>query len=461
MSDWNLPTVNDTYTNYLAYLKNRDLDLAKGMDPAFVTVTNPVANMIRWNSVNSRWETYNGSSWVILDALYEININGNAATATAWATGRTITLTGDVTGASGAWTGSANISFAATLATVTAAKGGTGQAGGYAIGDILYASGASALSKLADVATGNVLLSGGVGVAPAYGKVTLTGHVSGILPVANGGLNLSGYTTGDILYASGTDVMAKLAAAAAGNVLISGATPSWAKVGLTTHVSGILPAANGGTGNAYVAFTGPTIARSYTLPDANATLLYSGGPLGTPSSGNLANCTFPTLNQSTSGNAATATTANALNTANDYQMDGLGVGTAPSATSGEIRATNNITAYYSDIRLKRITGYLSGALDKVAQLNPFTYYGNDLAKKYGFDTKRHQIGVSAQEIQRVVPEAVFPAPFDTDGAIDSVSGENYLTVQYEKLVPLLIEAIKELHGKVSVLSVKLEEHGIV
>jgi len=76
------------------------------------------------------------------------------------------------------------------LSTITAAKGGTGQTS-YAVGDLLYASTTSALSKLADVATGNALISGGVGVAPSYGKIGLTTHVSGVLPVANGGTNAS------------------------------------------------------------------------------------------------------------------------------------------------------------------------------------------------------------------------------------------------------------------------------
>lgn len=66
------------------------------------------------------------------------------------------------------------------------ANGGTGNST-YAVGDILYASTTSALSKLADVATGNALISGGVGVAPSYGKIGLTTHVSGTLPIANGG----------------------------------------------------------------------------------------------------------------------------------------------------------------------------------------------------------------------------------------------------------------------------------
>jgi len=64
--------------------------------------------------------------------------------------------------------------------------GGTGQSS-YTIGDILFASTSTALSKLVNVATGNVLLSGGVGVAPSYGKVGLTTHISGVLPISNGG----------------------------------------------------------------------------------------------------------------------------------------------------------------------------------------------------------------------------------------------------------------------------------
>jgi hypothetical protein len=64
--------------------------------------------------------------------------------------------------------------------------GGTGIAS-YVVGDLLYASGTAELSKLADVATGNALISGGVGAAPSWGKIGLDTHVSGVLPIANGG----------------------------------------------------------------------------------------------------------------------------------------------------------------------------------------------------------------------------------------------------------------------------------
>jgi hypothetical protein len=76
------------------------------------------------------------------------------------------------------------------LGTITAAKGGTGQTS-YAVGDLLYADTTTTLAKLADVATGNALISGGVSTAPSWGKIALTTHVSGVLPVANGGTNAS------------------------------------------------------------------------------------------------------------------------------------------------------------------------------------------------------------------------------------------------------------------------------
>lgn len=86
--------------------------------------------------------------------------------------------------AAGALTFSA-INLSADVTNVLAAiNGGTGFSS-YTVGDILYASSTTALSKLADVGTGNVLLSGGVGVAPLWGKVNLATAVTGILPIGN------------------------------------------------------------------------------------------------------------------------------------------------------------------------------------------------------------------------------------------------------------------------------------
>lgn len=87
--------------------------------------------------------------------------------------------------------------------TLNAVNGGTGQSS-YAVGDILYASSTTALGKLADVATGNALISGGVSVAPSWGKIGLTTHVSGTLDVGNGGTGSTSFTAGSIIFSDGT-----------------------------------------------------------------------------------------------------------------------------------------------------------------------------------------------------------------------------------------------------------------
>ena len=84
-----------------------------------------------------------------------------------------------------------------------ATAGGTGLTS-FAVGDLIYADTTTTLAKLADVATGNALISGGVGAAPSYGKIGLTTHVSGTLPVANGGTGLTTLTAGYIPYGNGT-----------------------------------------------------------------------------------------------------------------------------------------------------------------------------------------------------------------------------------------------------------------
>lgn len=108
-------------------------------------------------------------------------------------------------------------------------------------------------------------------------------------------------------------------------------------------------------------------------------------------------------------------------------------------SQGTIESSGNITAFTSDIRLKKDIEPIKNALEKVQSLRGFTYSHNETAKELGFTEERRWSGVSAQEIEKVLPEAVFPAPVD----------DKYLTVQYEKLVPLLIEAIKELKEEVN------------
>lgn len=138
---------------------------------------------------------------------------------------------GDIT----AYTGAA-IAIAAsqvTSGTLAVAQGGTGIAS-YAVGDLIYASGTTTLSKLADVATGNALISGGVGVAPSWGKIGLTTHVSGTLAVSNGGTGATTLTNNGVLLGQGTNAITAASSSTEGHVLTINASgvPTFA------HLSG-------------------------------------------------------------------------------------------------------------------------------------------------------------------------------------------------------------------------------
>jgi hypothetical protein len=114
--------------------------------------------------------------------------------------------------------------------------------------------------------------------------------------------------------------------------------------------------------------------------------------------------------------------------------------------SGNQINTGDVSAYASDKRLKTNIVNIPNALDKIRSINGVTYdWLLEECAKWDFAPPKSDVGVIAQEIQLVCPEAVTFAPFDRDplkGGI-SKSGQDYLTVKYEKLVPLLIEGIKE------------------
>jgi len=140
-----------------------------------------------------------------------------------------------------------------------------------------------------------------------------------------------------------------------------------------------------------------------------------------------------------SGNAATAT--NATNATNATTATNLNGG---SVTATTITATGNITAYYSDDRLKTRLGYIDGALAKVMSLKGFYYEANAKAQALGYKPVR-EVGLSAQDVRAIMPEVVAPAPIDPQ----------YLTLDYARLVPLLVEAIKEQQILIDALSKKI------
>ena len=140
----------------------------------------------------------------------------------------------------------------------------------------------------------------------------------------------------------------------------------------------------------------------------------------------------------------------------DAQVNSLGVNT-PNGPQVTIRASQDITAGLSDRRLKTDITKLNNALDRLMSIQGVTYRLNDVAANLaGWDTQREHVGVLSQDVEQVLPQVVTPAPFDigidSQGKEFSKSGQDYKTVQYDKIIPLIIEAIRELRAQVDALS---------
>lgn len=185
----------------------------------------------------------------------------------------TARLSGSYTGITGIGTLTAG-TWNAT--TISPGYGGTGLTS-YTVGDIIYASGATTLSKLAGVATGNVLLSGGVATAPSWGKVDLTSAVSGTLPTASGGTGLTSFTSGGAVYATSTSALTTGTLPIASGGTNATATPT---AGAVTYGTGTAYAFSlAGTTNQVLLSGGsgaPTWASQSTLAVGTATNLAGG-----------------------------------------------------------------------------------------------------------------------------------------------------------------------------------------
>jgi hypothetical protein len=176
----------------------------------------------------------------------------------------------------------------------------------------------------------------------------------------------------------------------------------------------------------------------------NGTSVALGGTYSSSIVGSVTGTANQVITSSASGNI-TLSTPQDIGTASSVRFGSLGIGTAASGTTGEIRATNNVVAYYSDDRLKTRLGKIENALDKICSLEGFYYEANQTAQDLGYAVQR-EMGISAQSTQLVAPEIVKPAPID----------DRYLTVQYERFAPLIIEAIKELRIEIDALKAKIK-----
>ena len=135
-----------------------------------------------------------------------------------------------------------------------------------------------------------------------------------------------------------------------------------------------------------------------------------------------------------------------LDVTNDIQCDSLGIGTAPSGTSGEIRATNDVTAFYSsDVALKENINNIPDPIEAVKKLNGVLFdwkksYIDERGGEDGYFVRKKDLGVIAQEVEKVLPEAV------------AQRSDGIKAVKYDRLTCLLIEAVKQLNEKVEILT---------
>ena len=157
-------------------------------------------------------------------------------------------------------------------------------------------------------------------------------------------------------------------------------------------------------------------------------------------------------------------TAWVMNASNVYTMSSVSIGTASNidtlTVDGAIICSRGITTSFSDNRLKDYTSNIANPIDLINKLNGFHFVPNELAHNYGF-SRVPDIGLSAQEVQSILPDIVKIAPFDMlrdeHNNIVSRSGDNYLTVCYEKMAPLFVESIKALKKELDELRAEVAE----
>ena len=302
---------------------------------------------------------------------------------------------------------------------VPATAGGTGQTS-YAVGDLLYANTTTTLAKLPDVATGNALISGGVGVAPSYGKIGLTTHVSGTLPTANGGTNLTSFTANGLVYASSTSALATGSAITfdGTNFATTGTATAtrFIPTGSTVATNGLyLPAANS-IGISTNSTNAIYIDSSRNVMIGTTTAFAAGGLSFDRSN----NSNFIRIVQNSLVDGATH---------QSFQTNGT--------QNGYIAVSAGVTIYSttSDYRMKENVAKMTGALDKVALLNPVTFDW--------VDSKKSCQGFIAHELQAVVPECVF----GTKDAVDEEGKPVLQGVDTSFLVATLTAAIQELKAE--------------
>ena len=186
---------------------------------------------------------------------------------------------------------------------------------------------------------------------------------------------------------------------------------------------------------------------SGTLADARLSANVTLNNASTISAGTLDDARLTanvTLNNASTISTGTLDIAR-LGTTADPQFNSIGVGTTASATTGQIRATDDITAFYSsDVALKENIHNIPSASDKIEQLNGVLFdwkqeYIDNNGGEDGYFVRKSDVGVIAQDVEKVLPEIVGTRP------------NGIKAVKYDRLCALLIEGFKEMKQEIKQL----------
>ena len=360
--------------------------------------------------------------------------SGTVEKANKLASSRTISLGGDLSGSVG-FDGSSNVTLSATIAANSVALG-TDTTGNY-VASLVAGTGITLSNNSGEGATPTVTVDTSTIATKAYVDSSVQAK-DNTDEITEGATNL--YFT---------NARARAAISASGSLsynsttgVISYTTPSTSSISEGTNLY-----YTDARARAAVSFTAGSGAYNsttgvFTIP-TNTSHLTNGAGYVTSSG----------VTSVATGNGLTGGTITSTGT---LSMSGSYTGTF--AVTGAITATGEVTAYFSDKRLKENIKPIENALAKTLQLHGVTYNANDVAASFGYTSKAAQVGLLAQDVKAVLPEVIALAPFDVkvvDGKEVSKSGEDYITVKYEKIVALLVEAIKELNDKVESLEAQL------
>ena len=318
-----------------------------------------------------------------------------------------------------------------TISTASNIAGGV-------VGGVLFQRAIGSTTATTAGSVGQIFVSNGsVSTGPTFvntntfvvGYANTALNVSGVVGTAT---NIAGGTAQSIVYQSAPGSTAFLAASTATGWILSsngpGSPPSWIPSAGSANFAGTATNLAGGTAGQVPYRTGPG-QTSFFGEGTPGNVLVSNGT-SAPSYNNTLTLVSVT--------SATSTQTGALQV-----YGGVGIG-GDLYVGRDIYGLGEITAYYgatSDRRLKTNIGSINNGLAKVLTLDGIVYNWNELANK---DLDVKEVGVIAQQIQAVLPEAVVERE------------DGYLTVKYERIIPLLIEAIKELSAEVEELKKKIQ-----